>query len=142
MIKKKPPEVRREIQNPSGYPVGTVIEEFMDGSITKHNPDGTKEFIDAQGKAMTKLTITETQIEAWNKLPKEQATKQILELINNNELAVTDKRFILDAIWKLAELHGATQPALPQGMQMLSVHVNIAQPPVKIKDVVGGVIAE
>lgn len=39
MVKKKKSEVKREIQNPVGYPPGTVIEEFMDGNNNNHNSE-------------------------------------------------------------------------------------------------------
>ncbi len=137
LANKKPEEIGK-IRNPDGSTEVT----YLDGSVIRTHPDGSKDFIDATGKALTKLSITETQIEAWKKMPKEQATKQILELINNNGFEVAEKRFVLDAIWKLAELHGATQPDRQKGTQLFSINVNYINTTEKPKpiDIEGKVI--
>lgn len=117
-------------------------EPQADGSIQREYMDGSREIIAPQGKSLAKLNITDAQIEAWKKQPKEQALKEALELFRSQGMDISEAKFKLEVLKFISELQGATQPALPQGMQMLSVHVNIAQPPVKIKDVVGGVIIE
>ncbi len=120
---KKKLETKRETENPVGYPIGTILEELFDGTTIKTNPDGTKERIGKDGKIISGLIIKSEQIEAWKKIPREQATKEIIELINNSELDVAEKRFNLDAIWKLAELNGATTQTQPQNTQVMVVEI-------------------
>lgn len=127
MAKNK--EVRPEIHYPPTleHPKGRVEEILR---------DGTTRPIDKIGNPILPA-ISDTQLEAWKKAPKEQALKEALELFRSQGMDVAEQRVKLEIIKFIAELQGATQPSLSQGMQMLSVHINIAQPPVKIKDVIG-----
>lgn len=58
--------------------------------------------------------VSSEQLDAWKKQPKEQATKKILELIDDQSKDVSEKRFELDALKTVAEIQGASAPP-PQG---------------------------
>lgn len=132
MSKKKHPEVRREIQNPLGYPPGTVLEEFMDGSITKHNPDGTQEQIDARGNPPSKVNITDVQIEAWKKAPREEALKEALKLFREQNMDVSEARMKLEVLKFISELQGARVP-VANTQNIVSVQIHVADMPPGMK---------
>ncbi len=116
-MSRRKPEPIRQIQHPPSeeYPEGIIEEQYM-GGISR--------FLDIHGNPFpNNLAISDEQLEAWKKMPKEEATKKILELINTNGLEISEKRFVLDAIWKLAELHGATQPVQSQSTQVMVVEI-------------------
>lgn len=74
--------------------------------------------------------VPQEQLDAWKKAPKEQATKKILELINDSNLDVPEKRFRLDAITKVAEIQGVSAPAT-QGGQIISIIISTPTVPEK-----------
>ncbi len=94
--------------------------------------DGSRDFVDKDGKSLNAVAITDEQLEAWKKMPRDEASKEIFALIKNNSLDVSEKRFILDAIWKLAELHGATQPQY-QSQNIVAIQIHVADLPPGIK---------
>ena len=113
MVKKKR-EAIRQINHPAD-------EQHPQEWIEIIYNDGSHDILDVQGNPLNAITVTASQIEKWKKLPKEQATEEILKLINDRGLDVSEKRFILDAIKTLAEIHGATTqaPAMAQAIQVV-----------------------
>ncbi len=101
--------------------------------------DGSRDFVDKDGKPLNAVAITDEQLEAWKKMPKEEATKEILKLINDTGIDVSEKRFILDATWKLAELHNAIQPVHHAGAQIVAIRIDIGKQE-KVKDVEARVV--
>ncbi len=101
--------------------------------------DGSRDFVDKDGKSLNAIAITDEQLEAWKKMPRDEASKEIFALIKNNSLDVSEKRLILDAIWKLAELHNAIQPVRQAGAQIVAIRIEVGKQE-KVKDVEARVI--
>ena len=102
-----------------------------DGRIEVQYSDGTSKLIDANGNALT--TVTQSQLEAWKKAPKEQAVKEVLELIHRQDLDVSEKRFELDAYRFIAELQGAQAP-VSQAANI--IEIRISQPVIPEKRII------
>lgn len=76
------------------------------------------------------LPVTQSQLEAWKKAPKEQAVKEVLELIHRQDLDVSEKRLWLDAYRFIAELQGAQTPA-SQGGNVIQIYIGTPTIPEK-----------
>jgi len=116
MVKKKR-EAIRQITHPTD-------EQHPQEWIEIIYNDGSHDILDKDGNPLNAITVTAAQIEKWEKMPKKQATEDILKLINNPNLDVSEKRLILDAIWKLVELHGALEPAKDKRDKVVALRVN------------------
>ncbi len=131
----KKPEIKRHTQHPEGYPTGTVLEEFWDGSKEITYPDSTKEFIDATGKSLTKLNITETQIEAWKKMPDDEALKEGLKLFRMENVDVPEGRLRLEVLKFLCEIRGVhVQQSQTQNIVAIKISVVDLPPGIKVID--------
>lgn len=103
MAKKKKEALRQIHYPPSAeYPEGRIEEQYT---------DGTKEFIDKDGKPLNPnaLVISDAQLELWRKEPKEQALKEALELFKAQGMDVAEQRVKLEIIKFISELQGALQ---------------------------------
>ena len=119
MANKKPEETGKR-RNPDGSTEVT----YLDGSVIRTNPDGSKDFIDATGKALTKLSITETQIEAWKKMPDEEALKEGIALFRMENMDVPEARQKLEVLKFLCEIRGVMQPAQQKGATIVAIRID------------------
>lgn len=114
MVKKRE-EIKQIIHPPDDQHAEKWVELIYN--------DGSRAILDSRGKPLNAIAITSEQIALWQKMPKEQATEAILKLIDDQGLDVSEKRFILDAIKTLAELHGATQPVSSGGNIVVQINM-------------------
>ena len=103
----------------------TVLRQQLleDGTAIETLSDGTTRHIDKNGKPINKLVITDDQIEAWKKQPKEQALKEAIELLNDNDIDIPEAKFKLDVLKFISEIQGALQPTLPPSMHVFAIEV-------------------
>ena len=103
----------------------TVLGEtvYDDGTAIETLSDGTTRHIDSKGKPINNLAITDEQIEAWKKQPKEQALKEAIELFKDNNLDIPEAKFKLDVLKFISEIQGALQPTLPPSMHVFAIEV-------------------
>lgn len=66
---------------------------------------------------------TEEQLEAWKKMPKEQALKEALTLFKSEGLDVSETRLKLEILKFISELQGALQPVIPQSMHVVAIEI-------------------
>lgn len=116
---KKKKEALRQIHYPSSA-------EYPEGRIEELYTDGTKEFIDKNGKPinLNALVISDAQLELWRKEPKEQALKEALELFKAQGMDVAEQRVKLEIIKFISELQGALRSTLIQP-QAIIVEINM-----------------
>lgn len=115
---KKKKEVLRELHHPP-------TQEYLEGRIEVQYSDGTNDFIGKDGKPIrSALIISDTQLEAWRKEPKEQALKEAITLFKEQGMDVAEQRVKLEIIRFMADLQGATQPIQVQS-QAIIVTINM-----------------
>ncbi len=71
----------------------------------------------------TAQSIFSGKIEAWKKMPKEQALEEALSLLYSSDMEVAEKRARLEILKFAAELQGALQPTIPQSMHVVAIEV-------------------
>lgn len=104
MATKKPEEIRKT-KNPDG----STEVQYTDGTVVRTNLDGSKDLIDASGKSLTKLSIIEVQIEAWKKMPDDEALKEGLRIFRMENMDVPEARLRLEVLRFLCEIRGVMQ---------------------------------
>jgi hypothetical protein len=107
-----------------------------DGTSEVQYLDGSRDLYDAQGKLIIDvIPISETRIEAWRKMPKDQALKEslaLLEIFNSKELTVAEARFKLDVVKFISELQGAHIPST-QIQNFVAIKITVADLPPGMK---------
>ncbi len=135
MTRKNKPEVKRQTEHPEGYPTGTVLEEFWDGSKEITYPDGAKEFVDAKGKSLAKPQITDAQIEAWKKMPDDEALKEGLKIFRMENMDIPEARLKLEVLKFLCEIRGVhVQQSQTQNIVAIKISVVDLPPGIKVID--------
>ena len=118
---RKKKEVLRELHHPP-------TPEHPEGRIEVQYSDGTNDFIGKDGKpirtALSKI-VSDEQLEAWRKEPKEQALKEAIALFKEQGMDVAEQRVKLEIIRFMADLQGATQPIQVQS-QAIIVTINMS----------------
>lgn len=66
----------------------------------------------------------DTQLEAWKKMPKEQALKEALALFRNQGLEPAEVGKKLDVLKFIAEIQGAFEPQKDKSSKVISLRVN------------------
>jgi hypothetical protein len=67
--------------------------------------------------------VTDVQLDAWKKMPKEQALKEALTLFKSEGLDVSETRLKLEILKFISELQGALQPVIPQSMHVVAIEI-------------------
>ncbi len=67
--------------------------------------------------------VTDMQLEAWKKMPKEQALKEALILFKSKGIDVSETRLKLEILKFISELQGALQPVIPQSMHVVAIEI-------------------
>ncbi len=126
MTRKNKPEVKRHTKHPEGYPVGTVIEEFWDGSKEITYLDGAKEFVDAQGKSLTNSFVVELEkfLEDLKKNPKDRVLQEYTKAYFKKAPYIEDdKTTAKDILDKIAELTVITIPTKQLGIASITINI-------------------
>ncbi len=101
---RKKKEVLRELHHPP-------TPEHPDGRIEVQYSDGSSEDIGKDGKPIrSALIISDDQLEAWRKEPKEKALKEAVALLKDSGMDVQEQRTKLEIIKFIATLQNAIQP--------------------------------
>lgn len=107
-------------------PDGTSEVQYLDGSVERY---------DAQGKLIVDIIpISEVRIEAWRKMPKDQALKEslaLLEIFNSKELTVPEARFKLDVVKFISEIQGVSIQ-VPNTSQIIAIRIDTGTSQTKI----------
>lgn len=74
------------------------------------------------------IRVSNEQIEAWKKVPKEQALKELLELYHAEGFDVNEARFKLECLKEIIALQGATAP-VSQAANIIEIHISSPQIP-------------
>ena len=120
MAKKKGKEVRKQINHPP-------TPEFPEGRIELVYYDNTSEFVNQDGSPVKPaLIISDEQLEAWRKEPKEQALKEAIALFRSQDMDVAEQRVKLEELKFMSELQGALQQTAQQA-QMVVVEINMPE---------------
>ena len=115
--------VKKKIED---YHLYTVTDPTT-GKTTVHD------VTDERQNPSSAISITQSQLEAWKKMPKEEAVKAVLDLIHDTSKDVSEKRFELDAYRFIAELQGAQAP-VSQAANI--IEIRISQPVIPEKRII------
>jgi hypothetical protein len=73
--------------------------------------------------------VTDVQLEAWKKMPKEQAVKELLHFLEIKKPAIQDDRdTYLSGLKLLAEITGAITPVQNAGQNIVAIRINLPEP--------------
>ncbi len=89
--------------------------------------DGSRDFVDKDGKSLNAVAITDEQLEAWKKMPDDEALKEGLKIFRMENMDIPEARLKLEVLKFLCEIRGVMQQK-PENMRMPPIMIQVNMP--------------